>query len=474
MKGQVSDYQIESSSFQDPNSSVIWVGGRLFRYFDNKASEGFKKIIASGVLDYLIKQGLVISYFKPGQSDLNRVKTMVSHAVSIIEHPVIPFISYAYEWPFSMLKDAALLLLDVQLELLQAGFILKDGRSTNVQYVNGRPTFIDLGSIESYLDGNVWAGYTQFCHKFLNPLLFQTATGIPFQPLLRSNPAGIAPELLYRLLSWPARLRRGAFSHVTMQSWLNKLFADGTDTGLSSLQQARVSRSALIRQVHALRQTITGLKTGKCRSPWLEYDPSSSYPAEASRAKQEFVEARLAALSPQVVYDCGCNAGDYSLSAARYARLVVAMDFDPAVVDALYQRCRGKQPNILPLVMDMTSPSPEQGWAQEEYHGLQQRGAADMVLWLALTHHLGLTYNIPLGKQVKWIASLGHNAIIEFVPVSDPMARTLVKWHNDPDVHYLYTREVLEEALPRHFTGTEVCHLPGSGRSLYLVSQQTT
>jgi hypothetical protein len=461
-----------SASFRDPRSSVLWVRGRILRYFDRRGTEDFRALTSSRVLNRLIKPGLVLPYVELGQAELNEVRSVVPRAECVIEHPLLPFVSYGYEWTFNMLKDGALVLLDVLEELLEAGFILKDGGSDNIQFVDGHPVFIDIGSIEPYVQGHVWAGYTQFCRTFLNPLLFQALTGLPFQPWLRGNPAGIAPEVLYRLLSWPTRLQRSALLHVTLQTWLNRLFASSADSGSPGGRRIPVSSQALIRQVRALRNTVAKLKVKKSRSPWLDYDPGNSYSAAAGKAKKELVEARLAALSPKVVYDCGCNVGDYSRCAARYAKLVVAMDFDPAVVDALYMRVRGSYPNILPLVMDMTNPSPDQGWAQREQQGLLRRGPADAVLWLALTHHLGLTYSIPLEQQVAWIVSLAHSAIVEFVPASDPMARTLVKWHTDPDVHSIsYTREALEKTLRQYFSSMEVVNLPGSDRTLYMTSR---
>jgi len=468
MSAQVPRPISDSGSFRDPSSSVLWVKGRVWRYFDRRGMEDFRALTASGVLAHLVAQGLVLPYVELGQKELNEVRSVVSHAECVIEHPVLPFVSYGYEWTFSMLKDAALVLLEVLEELLTAGFILKDGGSDNIQFVDGHPTFIDLGSIEPYVEGRVWAGYTQFCHTFLNPLLLQAATGVPFQPWLRGSPAGIAPEVLYRLLSWPARLRRGAFVHITLQTWLNKLFASAPDTGLSRKKKTPVVRRALVRQARSLRNTIDRLRTGKPRSQWVAYDSAGSYSTEASKAKMAFVEAKLAALAPKVVYDCGCNVGEYSFAAARYAKLVVAMDFDPEVVDVLYLHSRGQYPNVLPLVIDMTNPSPDQGWAQAEHRGLRKRGPADLVLWLALTHHLGLSLSIPLEQQVAWMAGLAHNVIIEFVPASDQRAQTLVKWHSDPEVHYRYTRETLEKSLRQHFTSFESISLPNSERSLYM------
>ena len=222
--------------------------GRVWRYLDAQATEDFQALVTSGALDRLVAQGRVIAYTKLGQTELNEVKTVVPHAGSVIEHPVLPFVSYTYEWTVHMLKDAALLLLDVLEELLEAGFVLKDGSTDNVQFVSGKPTFIDIGSIERYSEGRVWAGYTQFCRTFLNPLLFQAATGLPFQPWLRANPTGIEPEFLYRLLPWPARLRRGALAYVTLQTWLNKLFASSADAGSSGTGRTIVGRRALLRQ----------------------------------------------------------------------------------------------------------------------------------------------------------------------------------------------------------------------------------
>lgn len=474
MNAQLQRAMADPASFHDPSSGVLGIRGRVWRWFDARGREGFRALVTSGVLDRLVKQEWVIPYAELGQAEADEVKSSAPHAESIIEHPVIPFISYAYEWPFNMLKDAALLLLDVLKELLEAGFVLKDGTSSNVQFINGRPTFIDVGSIEPYVEGRVWAGYTQFCSSFLNPLLLQTATGLPFQPWLRGSPSGISPEVLYRLLSWPARLWRGAFVHVTLQTWLNRLFASAPDISSPLKRRTSVSRQALIRQVLALRHSIERLRARQSSSLWLNYDSSGSYLAEASQAKRALVESQLAALAPRVVYDCGCNVGDYSLCAARQAKLVVAMDFDPAVVDAVYLRTRGLCPNILPLVMDLTNPSPDQGWAQAEHRGLRRRGPADLVLWLALTHHLGLTYSIPPEQQIAWIADLAPSAIVEFVPASDPRAQTLLRWHADPGVHYSYTRETMEKALGQHFLSLQTFPLPNSDRILYVASRQST
>ena len=125
-----------------------------------------------------------------------------------------------------------------------------------------------------------------------------------------------------------------------------------------------VNQRSLIRQVESLRRIIDRLKASGRRSFWSDYDPSESYSSAASQSKTMFVESQLSFRSPRMVWDCGCNTGEYSLLAARHAELVVALDADPLVMNKLYVRARAVQANVLPLVVEMTNSSPDQGWGK--------------------------------------------------------------------------------------------------------------
>ena len=206
-------------------------------------------------------------------------------------------------------------------------------------------------------------------------------------------------------------------------------------------------------------------RRGKSHSPWLGYEEQCHYDPEALQFKDQFVEDALARAAPESVWDLGCNVGRYSSMAARHAGYVVAMDSDEATVGALYERVAGQHTNVLPLVVDFLNPSPSQGWAQKERRALGDRGPADLVLCLALVHHLAISGNVPLGRIAEWLSTIARGGVVEFVPKSDPMVQALLRTRQD--VYGGYTRAVFEEALRERFEIIEDASLPASERVLY-------
>ena len=312
-------------------------------------------------------------------------------------------------------------------------------------------------------------GYNEFCRLFLNPLLLQALKGVPFHPWLRGSLRGIEPGELSRLLSWHHKLRPRIFANVMLQAWLQRNFGSRNfgsieDSGVASAQP-RISHKRLVKLVTNIKKTIGGLRLPKSESPWEGYDADSPYSQEARVVKERFVDRVLQLHNPDVVWDLGCNTGRYSLIAAGHARYVIALDGDPGAVVSLYRKAREGHSNILPLVIDLLDPSPERGWAQEERRGIVQRGPADMVLVLALVHHLAITGNVPLGNIMAWLAKIARGGIVEFVPKEDPALQRLL--HRRRDIYTDYSQSSFEQALHEHFQVTEQCSLPGSGRVLY-------
>ena len=144
----------------------------------------------------------------------------------MLRHARIPFVSYPYEWTFSMLKDAALLQLDLLLAALDHDLVLKDSTPYNVQFAGGRPVFVDVGSFERIREGEPWVGYRQFCMLYLYPLVLQAVKGEPFQPWLRGSIDGITPTQMRGLMSFRDRFRKGMFSNVFLHAKLEARYAD--------------------------------------------------------------------------------------------------------------------------------------------------------------------------------------------------------------------------------------------------------
>jgi SAM-dependent methyltransferase len=366
-------------------------------------------------------------------------------AAGALRHERIPFVSYPYEWPFSMLKDAALLQLALGREALAHDLTLKDASAYNVQWRGAEPVFVDVGSFERLRPGEPWAGYRQFCMLFLYPLMLQAYRGVPYHAHLRGSIDGIAPAEARALLP---RLRRGVFSHVRLHARLEARYADAGDVK-TEIRRAGFRKELLDANLRRLEKLVRRLEYEPGRTAWTEYGATNTYTDEEARRKAEFVRAAAARRPGGLVWDLGCNDGTYSLVAAEHAGYVVAVDADHATVDGLYRALAGRT-DVLPLVMSVTDPSPDLGWRGRERGSLERRGTPDLVLALALVHHVAITGNVPVAEFLDWLRSLDCALVIEFPDRDDPMVRRLLSGKTEranPD----YDRERFERALAERF-----------------------
>jgi SAM-dependent methyltransferase len=456
---------VDPGSFRDPAGGVILDEDRVYRYFSSQAAADFSTLLRTGLLSSLIQSGAVIDTLPVAREQSPHLYHSAPDVALLVEHPRIPFISYAYEWPFEMLRAATIRHLEVLRAALEVDFVLKDATPYNVQFIGPDPLLIDIASFERYREGMPWMAYTQFCRTFLNPLLLHALAGVPFQYWMRSSLEGIDAAELSSLLPTRHKLRREVLIDVVLQSWLNRRFS--SDAGaLRTISQRPVPKKTIIGLVDRLaRATIRLKRPKKPRSHWIDYDESCPYSDEGLQHKERIVEEALARAKPKMVWDLGCNRGRYSVLAAQYADYVVAMDMDEATVGAVYERIEGHHSNILPLVLDLLNPSPDQGWAQVERRGLLGRGSADFVLGLALVHHLAIGGNVPLKRITEWLAAVARAGVVEFVPKTDPMVQTLVRTRRDDYIDY--TQAAFESALKEHFRIARATALPDSERVLY-------
>jgi len=423
----------------------------------------FEHLRDSGLLDELVRKGALLPVFDVDSMSARQLATALPPGALLVRQLALPFVSYPYEWPFGMLQAAALLHLDLIESALDHDLMVKDASAYNIQFDGTHPVFIDLGSFERYAVGRPWRGYAQFCNLFLNPLLIDALAQFHFQPWLRSSLEGIPADVTGRMLPIRAKVRRGVFLNVVLQALLGSRFRSATPAELGVTPN--VKKRSIIKNVRHLRELVSSLRVSRTLSSWTDYEDTNSYSAEARSRKSAFVDAAVASARPAVVWDIGSNQGEYAFIAARHAKTVVAIDADAGVVERLYQRARDANACVLPLVMDLRNPSPDQGWDQRERGGLASRGPADIVLALAIVHHLRLGGNVPLRLLVRWLARIGRSCVVEFVPKSDPQVRRLLAWRDD--VYDDYDESGFEAALSESFAIEEKCRLPDSGRVLY-------
>jgi len=167
-----------------------------------------------------------------------------------------------------------------------------------------------------------------------------------------------------------------------------------------------------------------------------------------------------------MVIDLGANTGRFSRLAANYADVVIAQDIDHNAIDELYNQLKSGEPAaILPLVQDLANPSPGLGWAQSEREGLLQRGEVDVLLALALIHHLAIGNNLPLDSIMRFFAALARHVIVEFVPRGDSQVDRMLATRED--IFDDYSAEHFEAAAAPLFEVEAKQPLVGSKRVVY-------
>jgi SAM-dependent methyltransferase len=362
-----------------------------------------------------------------------------------------------------MLREAALLQLELLRRALAEGLTMKDASPYNVQWRGSQPLFIDVGSFERVRDGEPWAGYRQFCALYLYPLLLQAYRDVPFQPWLRGRLDGIEPAEARALFGGRDLLRRGVLTHVVLHSRLERRHADRPVR--AELREAGFKRELVVANVRRLEKLVRRLEWRSRGSEWSAYGATTSYEDSDAACKEAFVRG---APSGRIVWDLGSNDGRFARIAAERAEYVIALDGDAVVVDRLYRELHDDgETRIQPLLVDLADPSPARGWRGAERGTLEARGRPDVVLCLALLHHLAITRNVPLAELVGWLRDLGATLVVEFVDPADAQVQRLLGAKR-PGAHGDYTREQFERLLGNAFE-VERSETLGSGtRTLYL------
>jgi len=421
--------KVDPGSFRDPCGFVFKRNGDLFRQVNMCYREEYDLLLDSGLYSDLTSAGLMVAHEElPGAgSD--------SGAYKQLQPEKVPFISYPYEWCFSQLKDAALLTLDIQKRALDHGMSLKDASAFNVQFVDGKPVFIDTISFERYQEGRPWVAYRQFCMHFLAPLALMSYCDIRLGEWFRVSVDGVPLDLAATLLPFRTRLHPSLLMHIHMHARSQKRYADRS-LGKGKLD-AKVSKFALSALIDSLDGAVRRLAWSPEGTEWADYYQDTNYSPEGLSRKKELVAEYLRCADAKSVWDLGANDGTFSRVASSLGIETVAFDIDPACVEKNYRAVKsGSEKCLLPLYQDLTNPSPGIGWASRERSSLAARGPCDLAMALALVHHLAISNNVPLPLIASYFASLCNWLIIEFVPKEDSQVQRLLATRTDIFARY--------------------------------------
>jgi len=454
----------DPGSYRDPGSRVVLHNGEVYRMLDERALADWRRLSTTRFFAEGVAAGRIIAT-EPADAATSLVPGTWA---GTLRHERVPVISYPYEWTFSMLRDAALLQLDLLEAALTEDMILKDATPFNIQWRGSRPVFIDIGSFERLEKGEVWVGYRQFLRQFLYPLLLTARVGVPFQPWLRGQPDGLTADQLRRMMGTGDLVRKGGLLHVALPARAERRYRDRERDVRAELKAAGFRKELIVANLRGLRKIVTRLAPDADTAGWDRYASGCDHVAVQRDAKSAFVAAHAATDPAAMVWDVGANDGHFSKLVAANAGYVLALDADEVVLDRLYRSlATAGTGNVLPLVQDVTDPSPGIGWRGAERPPLTGRSAPDLVLCLAVIHHLVIARNVPLRAVVDWLGDLRARVILEFVPPDDPMVLRLTANKRPHEVHRDYDERSLRHYLAGRFVIDAETQLPGGGRRMF-------
>ena len=462
-------------SFRDPANRVYRIsqsgssgGPRILRGVDAATLSNFEKLAETPFFKTLLDEKRVVRTSILSSTQDKLAKDILAHGWSgVLEHETIPFVSYPYEWTFGMLKTAALLHLRILEDALENGWTLKDATPFNVQFIGCRPVFIDLPSFEPSVEGEPWVAYRQFCSCFLAPLMIRAYLGIDHLPLIRSYIDGIPPTEAVKYFKGLSRFRRGVMSHIVFPARVeNRIASQERDDAPAKQRSASAhSKTMVIGLVQSLSRLVRSLSIDIDHTDWSDYDQTHSYEDVEHETKKAFVEKVVSARPTDFVWDIGCNTGTFSRIAAAHAHHVISVDGDHNAIEKLYQAERSnKDSNILPMVMNLANISPDQGWAGTERGAFDKREKPDIVLVLALVHHIRISANIPLDLFLAWLRKLDAEIVIEFVNRNDEMVVKLLT--NKKEQYIDYNLDEFVGQVKKHFTIKSREQLKGGKREI--------
>ena len=465
-----------SRSFRDPDATLVEHDGRLIRAVRGHALADFRRMLEDPVVQCWMDEGSIVR-----TRPLPRVETPPQFADfggECFEHERIAFVSQPAEWAPEMLAAAGALTLELARALLPHGWQLKDATPANVLFRDSKPVFVDLPSIVPREPGQcLWIARHQFETTFLLPLIASVEAGLPIAWTLANPVAGLSHEALAAILGARRWLKPGLWRPVALPAAFAAKAAarGGAPRALKSASDEQ-ARFILERSLKGLeRQLARCVSRLEARSShWRRYTATRSHYGSADlEAKRSFVADAIGGTKPRRTLDIGANTGEYSEIAAGQGE-VVALDIDERSVAAIWARARSKGLAILPLVGNFARPTPALGWRNRELESLLGRadGSFDLVLMLAVVHHLRVTEGVPVAEQFDAVAAITRrHLLVEYVPVADPMFAALARGREP-----LYTdceRAEFEATLLQRFQIERKHELP-NGRVLYLARKRLT
>ena len=441
----ISKIIIENSSYKDADGFVFYSNNseKVYRQINSGYIDTYLNLKQNGIYDVLIENKFILPFEET--NDKEKV---------ILETDKINFISYPYEWGFEQMKSASVFYLELLEFCLEKNIFIKDASPFNIQFVYGKPIFIDLLSFEVYKDNSPWLGYRQFCEMFIAPLVLSKYFNANFNRELILNLEGVELKKTAKLLPFKACFNSIALFHIIAHS---KAIGKG-----NSEKKIEISKKKTLSIIAHLKDGIKNLKRNKTFSNWTKYSETLPYSEDEIKIKKQTIAEWTENKNFNIVLDAGANHTIFSEIISKKSKQIIAIDNDTNIIDKIF--IENKQ-NILPLNIDITQVTPAIGINLNERKSFFERLNSDLTLALALTHHLFHSRNIPLPKIAETFSNCSPTLIIEFISETDEM---FLKIQNRNNKHP-YSKLHFEEAFEKYFSIEAIKEIKQNKRYLYLM-----
>lgn len=443
----------EFSSYKDKCAEVYYENGFVYRKINKSYIAVYEKFIESKLYEKLLSENLIIPH-----------ELTEKNNDYIIIKPQKTIITYPWEWSFSQLKDCAITTLKIQKIALEYGFSLKDANFFNIQFYKNKPVLIDTTSFEEYKNNQIWIGYKQFCENFLSPLSLCAYVNLKMSDMLIKNIDGISLKLTSKLLPQKTYFNLGLLTHIHLQALFQKSYSENTNK-----ISANLSKESLKNLISNLMSTINSINLPKSKTDWGNYYSKTNYSKDSFEDKKNIINSFKNKINPKTVLDFGANTGVFS----RLFRdsFCYSVDFDQAAIEYNYQTVKqNNEENIFPLVFDITNPSPAVGFYNKERKDFITRiNNVDLVMALALIHHLVLKNNLTFEKLAQYFCDFGKYLIIEFVDKKDSQIEKMLK--NREDVFSEYNMQNFESVFKKFYNIIDKQEIKNTKRTLYLMEK---
>jgi SAM-dependent methyltransferase len=443
-------------SYKDPAGYVFQKDNIYYRTVSYPYKDRYDHLMNSGLYAELTEKKILISHEeRPADNDA---------CYRILLPEQLQFFSYPYEWTYTQWVEMASCLLQINLTALRYGMIMKDATPYNFVFFDNRCILIDSLSFEFYQEGQPWVAYKQFCETVLAPLALIRYVSPECASFYAMHLNGLPLQLVSRMLPVRSIFNASCLLHIHF----HQLFSS-TPARHPHTQNRRYFTPA---QLNALlstlySQVISWKKRSIKKSNWSAYYQQDIESESYLQDKEIIIRSWLNTIRPETTIDLGCNTGMFTRVAAEYSGHSIGIENDSQSVDLAYRNSL-HMANINYAVANIAEPTPGVGWDNKERTPLIMRLNGDMLMALALVHHLHISGNVPLPFIANLFSRISTKyLIIEFIPKDDQKVQLLLS--NREDIFSEYNETGFKKAFKDFFDIVEETGLKGSLRKLYLL-----